>query len=47
MPPAADWALAVADFSARLESMYDGKRNTVATKTAKEIKKRRTTKNLT
>jgi hypothetical protein len=47
MPPAADWALHTADFSARLESRYDGKRNTVATKTAKEAKKRRTMKNLT
>jgi hypothetical protein len=44
---AADWALAAADFSARLESRYDGKMNTVATKMAKDTKKRRTMKNLT
>lgn len=47
MPLAADWAFHAADFSARLDSIYDGKRNTVATKTANEIKKRKTMKNLT
>ena len=47
VPIAADSAPAVADFSAKLEMRYDGKRNTVAMRTANETKKSSTMRNLT
>jgi hypothetical protein len=46
VPISADCALAAADFSAKLEMRYDGKRKTDAIKMASEIKKRKTIKNL-